>query len=313
MTHFVYDDTSLRYPKTDLVPLDDEDETKYVFAIDWNSTCQALDDVKAQLRAGKWFGLEALGSDPAPSGISNYLWLMNTGTLVYKTSSTNFALVNTTRQVTAGTGLTGGGNLSADRVISLETLSPSPAGTYTAATVTVDARGRVTSASSGGGSTFTVKEEGSSLGTSFTSLNFVGSILTATDAGSGQANVTLTTTNIAFKNVTNTFTGAQVSTASALSSASSPVAVDASLSNTFSLTLTQNLTISNPTNLVDGGCYVFRISQDATGGRTLTFSSAFKFPGGTDPTITTTANAVDVISAVSDGTNLYCSIMQDFS
>lgn len=44
----------------------------------------------------------------------------------------------------------------------------------------------------GGGGIATVKEEGTTVGSSFTSINFVGASVTATDAGGGQANVTVT-------------------------------------------------------------------------------------------------------------------------
>lgn len=53
-----------------------------------------------------------------------------------------------TRQVLTGTGLSGGGDLSADRTISLANTAVG-AGTYTYMTATVDAQGRLTSASSG--------------------------------------------------------------------------------------------------------------------------------------------------------------------
>lgn len=91
------------------------------------------------------------------------------------------------------------------------------------------------------------------------------------------------------------------------------IPVDASLGNTFEVTLGGNRTLDNPTNLVDGQTLIFRIIQDATGSRTLAYGTAYKFPGGTGPTLTTTANAIDLLSCSSDGTNLHCVFTGDFS
>ena len=78
------------------------------------------------------------------------------------------------------------------------------------------------------------------------------------------------------------------------------------------LTLAGNRTLDNPTNMKDGATYILIISQDATGSRTLSYGSAYKWPGGTAPTLTTTANAIDVLSFVSDGTNMFGVSQLDF-
>lgn len=89
------------------------------------------------------------------------------------------------------------------------------------------------------------------------------------------------------------------------------IATDCSQSNVFTVTLGGNRTLGAPTNLLAGATYIWIVTQDGSGGRTLSFNSVFKFPGGVDPTLTTTAAAVDIISGVSDGTNIYCSAILD--
>ncbi|HEU4376272.1 MAG TPA: hypothetical protein VFS02_22455 [Telluria sp.] len=84
------------------------------------------------------------------------------------------------------------------------------------------------------------------------------------------------------------------------------VAIDASLSNNFKLTMTGACKLSNPTNLTEGMVLNFAIAQDATGARALTFDTMFKFPGGTTPTWVTTANAKSFISGYYDGSVLRC-------
>ena len=83
--------------------------------------------------------------------------------------------------------------------------------------------------------------------------------------------------------------------------------------NVKQVTLTGNITINNPTNIEAGATYLFILKQDATGSRTVSFGTSYKFPSGTAPTLSTGANAVDILSFVSDGTNLYGVFQGDFS
>lgn len=94
---------------------------------------------------------------------------------------------------------------------------------------------------------------------------------------------------------------------------SATLAFDMDNGNVQEVTLADNTAFSDPTNLRAGARYTFIIKQDATGSRTGSFGTAWKFPGGTAPTLTTTADAVDIIEAVSDGTNLYAQFSAAYS
>jgi hypothetical protein len=79
--------------------------------------------------------------------------------------------------------------------------------------------------------------------------------------------------------------------------------------NVFQVTLGGNRTMSAPTNLVAGGSYVMIIKQDSSGNRSLSWNAVYKFEGGLK-TLSTTANAVDVVMFISDGVNLYGRLMK---
>ena len=108
-----------------------------------------------------------------------------------------------------------------------------------------------------------------------------------------------------------TLSGNAIGTTVALTDAAT-VAVDLSLANYYTLTLGGSRTLGAPTNQVAGQSGVIVITQDGTGSRTLAYNSVYKFPGGTAPTLTTTANAVDVlVYYVESATRITCRLLSD--
>lgn len=80
--------------------------------------------------------------------------------------------------------------------------------------------------------------------------------------------------------------------------------IDWTLGNKQKSTLTGNCTF---TFTAPGGpcSLVLKLVQDATGSRTVTWPAAVHWPGGTAPTLTTTANKVDIITFYYDGTTYF--------
>ena len=71
------------------------------------------------------------------------------------------------------------------------------------------------------------------------------------------------------------------------------ISVDFNSGQNFHLTLGGNRTLDNPTNCVPGQTGSIFIVQDGTGSRTLAYGTSWEFIGGTAPTLTTDADAVD--------------------
>ena len=87
--------------------------------------------------------------------------------------------------------------------------------------------------------------------------------------------------------------------------ANTSTAITVSLSNgtVQILTLTGNCTLTMPTAAA-GKSFIIILRQDATGSRTITWSTV-NWAGGTAPTITATASKQDIYSFFSDGTSWY--------
>lgn len=86
--------------------------------------------------------------------------------------------------------------------------------------------------------------------------------------------------------------------------------IDWTVGNFQKSTLTDNCTytFTAPTGATT---MVLRLIQDGTGSRTATFPASVKWSGGTAPTLTTTASAVDLITFYYDGTNYNGSYILD--
>ena len=97
--------------------------------------------------------------------------------------------------------------------------------------------------------------------------------------------------------VAQTFTAGQRGEVTTLTDAAT-VAVDFADSNNFTVTLGDNRTLGNPTNQVAGQSGSIFVVQDGTGSRTLAYSSDWEFTGGTAPTLSTAASAVDRIDYI---------------
>jgi hypothetical protein len=88
------------------------------------------------------------------------------------------------------------------------------------------------------------------------------------------------------------------------------IAWDASLGRIATVTLGGARTLSNATNL-RVGTYILHVLQNTSGNSTLTFSNQYKFTANIQPSLTSNANARDMFSFVSDGTNMYGAMIPD--
>lgn len=112
-------------------------------------------------------------------------------------------------------------------------------------------------------------------------------------------------------NIAQTWTAAQRGTISTLTYGAT-VTPDFSLANLYTIALTGNFTLANPTNLVAGQSGSIFITQDPTGSRLISYGSAFKFSGGVIPALTTTINAVDRLDyVVKSATEIHAALSKD--
>ena len=133
--------------------------------------------------------------------------------------------------------------------------------------------------------------------------------------GAGTSAITTATagTDYAGIDTAQTFTKGQRGEITTLTDGST-VTPDMADSNNFTLTLGGNRTLANPSNLTAGQSGSIFLVQDGTGSRTLAYGSQYDFIGGTAPTLSTAANAVDRIDYVVRTTgSIHCVFTANYS
>ena len=209
---------------------------------------------------------------------------ITTGTIPNLTAGTTTSTVATIPTLTAGTTTSTAANITNGTVQTL-----------TASTATIT------------GGTFS----GAINSTAGTIGNFTTTLAGDVTISTGTSTVS---TRVAVVNTAQEYTAAHNFNATSLTiSTGSTIAWDLAANQVAKLTVTTNSTLSTPTNPVDGATYMLVVTQGTGGSNTLSFSTAYKFPGGSAPVLSTGSADVDVLAFVSNGTVLYGVTSQDFS
>ena len=105
----------------------------------------------------------------------------------------------------------------------------------------------------------------------------------------------IASSNGVFTHNTHTYQKAQSGRVESVTVGAANVQLNFANANIFNLTLNINTHLNLPSNPTVGQGGSIIVTQDGTGSRTLSYAGAWEFPGGTAPTLTTTANAQDRI------------------
>ncbi len=211
----------------------------------------------------------------------------------------------TVTSITAGTGLTGGVSTGAGTVAI--DVTGVAAATYTVPTITVNAQGQITAASSGTVSAASITgviaatQGGTGVANNVASTTTISGAyaqtitLTGVTAITFPTSGTLTTLPTVLATV-NAYTKQQNITPQALTSSAASIAWNVDNGNVAQHTATENTTLENPTNLINGGVYTFEWRQHASAAKTLAFGSKWKFAGSS--TVSATVSSVQIFTGM---------------
>jgi len=132
------------------------------------------------------------------------------------------------------------------------------------------------------------------------------------DAGTGDLKLQLGgSTKLQLASGGVSLTGGAAANITALSDGST-ITIDMATACHHSVTLAGNRTFAAPSNQVVGQAGSIFITQDGSGSRTAAFNAAFKFVGGTAPTLTTGAGLTDRIDYIIKSSNvIHCAVSLD--
>jgi hypothetical protein len=225
--------------------------------------------------------------------------------------------LNLTGNLTFGTA-TGNRTVSTSATITTGTIPNLTAGTTTSTVATITSLTAGTTISTGASITNgTVQTLTASTG-SITNINSTtGTIGNLTTTLAGDLTISTGTatvgTRVAVLNTAQQYSRAHNFAATSLTITSGTIPWDLSQNQVATLSVTTNSTLNTPTNPQAGATYVLITTQGTGGSNTLSFSTAYKFPGGSAPVLSTGSSQVDVLSFVSNGTVLYGVSSQNFS
>jgi len=178
------------------------------------------------------------------------------------------------------------------------------ASTATTATTLATAR-NIQGVSFDGSAAITVVTAGSGISVTGTAVANTGVLSVNSSTGA--------ITSVAKTDTAQSFTAAQRGAISALTDGAT-ITADFALANNFSVTLGGNRTLANPSNQTAGQSGCIWITQDGTGSRTLAYGSQWDFTGGTAPTLSTAAAAVDcLVYAVQSSTKITATLISNLS
>ena len=148
---------------------------------------------------------------------------------------------------------------------------------------------------------------------SITSFNNITGYTSSGATGTTSTNLVFSTSpTLTTPTLTNPTITAYLETAPAIANSGTTQTIALASGTVLSYTLTGNCTFTMPAT-TNGTSFIVRLIQDATGSRTATFTGV-KWPGGTVPTITTTASTgVDIISFVCIASIWYGNAAQAFA